>query len=73
MRNRFQREAFARFKQFHREGKQGDRNEDSLAHLVETLRLRTLRKHYHAFCAFTHHHKVAKKWWRRVFGNFDKQ
>ena len=41
--------------------------------MIETLRRRTLRKHYHAFCAFTHHHKTAKKWWRRVFNNFDKQ
>ena len=73
MRNRFQREAFARFKNFHLEGKQGDRNDQSLTHLKETLRLRMMRKHYHAFCAFTHHHKVAKKWWRRVFSNFDKQ
>lgn len=56
MRNRFQREAFTRFKNFHLEGKQGDRNEESLTHLKETLRLRTMRKHYHAFCAFTHHH-----------------
>lgn len=41
--------------------------------MIETLRKRTLRKHYHAFCAFTHNHKAAKKWWRRVFNNYDKQ
>tara|TARA_B110000285_G_C15117317_1_gene614916 strand:+ start:872 stop:1291 length:420 start_codon:yes stop_codon:yes gene_type:complete len=73
MRNRFQREAFNRFKKFHLDGKQGDRNDKSVEFMAETLRLRALRKHYHAFCAYTHHHKVAKKWWRRVFGNFDRQ
>ena len=71
MRNRFLRDAFMRFKEFHLKGKQHDRNEQSMAHLVETLRTRTLRKHYHAFCAFTHHHQMAKKYWKRVFGNFD--
>ena len=71
MRLRFQKEAFKRFKEFHLKGKQYDKNEDQLADMKETLRIRSLRKYYHAFCAFTHHHKKAKKYWKRIFCNYD--
>ena len=61
-----------RFKQFALKGKQHERNEESAQHLIATWNKRILRRHYSAFCSFNHHHKVAKRYWKRVFFNFDK-
>lgn len=72
MRSRFCKDAFARFKEFAAKNKQHQRNEESAAHLMATWDKRILRRHYHALCTFIHHHKVARRYWKRIFQNFDQ-
>lgn len=71
MRQRLLGEAFERYKEFYLKSKQHDRNLVSADHLTYALDIRTLRRCFNAYCAFTHKQRRAKNYWGRILIRMD--